>query len=130
MRMQNVEMEFVTFDAQDVIATSGPIPTPTTLSISGYWNGTSNDLTVNYKGQNYTDPSSLYSVLSSDGYKPYIKYKDSTGAICGDVLGAGVNPNEAFTNDKNDIDASSQYATGNGDYTWDGISFWLHSNLQ
>ena len=39
MKMQNVEMEFVTFDAQDVIATSGPLPGYTKVGTYyiGYW---------------------------------------------------------------------------------------------
>ena len=42
MKMQNVEMEFVTFDAQDVIATSGEL----TFTVAGLGDGIARNATI------------------------------------------------------------------------------------
>ena len=131
MKIQNVEMEFVTFDAQDILTASGPIPVPTTLNIQKYSNGTSNDLTITFDGVEYKDANSLNNALSGKygsvfRYYAYDGYYDPSVGINGvadDVFSA------AFRDDKKD--SGTLYANGNGDYTWDGaISRWLNSNLQ
>ena len=68
MKMQNAEMEFVAFDAQDVIATSG------TFKLSGYKNGTLNDIIVRFNGEDYDNPNTLQdAIIENMGSMPGIE---------------------------------------------------------
>ena len=50
MKMQNAEMEFVVFDAQDVIATSGEL----TVTLDNFGDGTTSNGTFTYGDSSYT----------------------------------------------------------------------------
>ena len=53
MKMQNAEMEFVTFDAQDVIATSGGSDS---VVLANFGNGILKDSTFTFGGKTYGMP--------------------------------------------------------------------------
>lgn len=122
MRMKKAEVEFVAFEAQDVIVTSG------TLRLSGYFDGTKNDLSVKFRGQWYTDFDSLRTAFDQSGkaYASAFDYRTATGL----TDGADVFKN-AFDDDKSDSDPASKYKAGNGSYTYDFSVFkWIHDYNQ
>ena len=131
MKMQNVEMEFVTFDAQDVIATSGPIPgVPNTLKISGYYDGTKNNFAVDFDNNTYTDATSIQNALKGYGYTGIsfdtFNYENTGLGDGQDTIG-----NTFRNEDPSDNDSSSPYKAGNGYYTWDGsLLMWIRDLIQ
>ena len=131
MRMQNTDMEFVTFDAQDVIATSTPTPGSPTLTVSGYYDAPdTRNFKVTFGGTDYFNMGDLREAFdaaagSPGAYKSAFSYKDNSGSTSSDNFG------NAFSDDLNTHSAADvdRYSAGNGVYTY-GIDRWLHSNLQ
>ena len=131
MRMQKTEMEFVTFDAQDVITTSGPTPDYPTLTVSGYFDApNTNNFKVTFGGTDYFNMDALRKAFDAAGgqgaYKSSFSYKDSLGNITSDTFSAAFE-DDLKTHSTADVE---RYSTGNGDYTWNGVSHWIHNNLQ
>ena len=118
MKMQKTEMEFVTFDAQDVIATSGE----RTINISNFYDGKSDNGTI--IGSDGTKIYDAYAGITS-GYVERLRTFFGTKYIKDDILlesNDGFKKlNEVIMNDgEDDSDIKDAF---NGVYKWVDIEF-------